>query len=262
MGFSVAASGHALVCGASRGIGRGAALSLARLGARITVLARDSDRLEALLPELVKTGAREVSALVTDLDRRDEAVEAVEALIRDHGPVHILINNTGGPPAGRLLDATEAQILAAIGRHLLVSQRMVQTVLPGMTGAGYGRIVNVLSSSVRVPIAGLGVSNLTRAAMASWAKTLSGELPPGVTINSVLPGKIDTTRLSEIKAAFAARDSVDPGEIERAWVGAIPEGRLGTTDEIGGVIAFLASEAGAFVRGVCLPVDGGQLPSI
>ena len=135
-------------------------------------------------------------------------------------------------------------------------------MLPGMRAAGYGRIINVLSSSVREPIPGLGVSNLTRAAMASWAKSLSRELPPGVTINCVLPGKIDTGRLGEIKAAFASRAGVSEEEIAASWIREIPEGRLGTTEEIGGVIAFLASEAGAFVRGVCLPVDGGQLRSI
>jgi 3-oxoacyl-[acyl-carrier protein] reductase len=135
-------------------------------------------------------------------------------------------------------------------------------LVPGMSAAGYGRIINILSSSVREPIPGLGVSNLVRAAMASWSKTLSRELPPGVTVNSILPGKIDTGRLTEIKAAFATKAGTTVEAVESQWIDAIPEGRLGTTDEIGGVIAFLASPAGSFVRGVCLPVDGGQLRAI
>lgn len=253
---------HALVCGASAGIGRAAALALAARGATITALARREERLQALLPELRTAGAPEAHALIADLDQHEALDTLVPPVLTRSGPVHIWINNTGGPPPGRLLDATEAQMLTAINRHLLSSQRLLGLLRPGMEAEGYGRIINVLSTSVRVPIPGLGVSNLVRAAMASWAKTLSGELPPGVTINCILPGFTATERLSSLAAARAEAQGVSTAEIEAQWRESIPEGRLGKAEELGETIAFLASPAGAYIRGVCLPVDGGRTPSI
>ena len=179
-----------------------------------------------------------------------------------HGPIHIWVNNTGGPPGGRLLDAEPLQLEAALSRHLLSTHAMLQLLVPGMSKANYGRIINVLSTSVREPIPNLGVSNLTRAAVASWAKTLSRELPPGVTINNVLPGFTATDRLSSLAEARAAREGVTVNDVEEAWKSAVPEGRLARPEELGNVIAFLASPAASFVRGTTLPVDGGRLRSI
>lgn len=253
---------HALVCGASQGIGQATAVALAELGATVTVLARNPAKLASLRPILMQAGATETHMLVADLDDRAGLKAAVQDHLAKAGPIHILVNNTGGPPSGPLLDAKEEDFLKAYGRHLLASHLLVQLLAPGMRQAGYGRIVNVLSTSVREPIPGLGVSNTIRATVASWAKTLSRELPPGVTINSVLPGYTDTERLSELSASMAARQGKSPKDVAKGWVDVTPEGRLGRPEELGNVIAFLCSPAASFVRGVVLPVDGGRLHSI
>jgi 3-oxoacyl-[acyl-carrier protein] reductase len=252
---------HALVCGASAGIGRAAALALAGAGASVTALARRADRLEALLPELRAAGAPEARALVADLDDREGLAREVSVLL-EQGPVHVLINNTGGPPAGPLLQADEATFLAAFSRHVLAAHRLAQLTVPGMAQAGYGRIINVVSTSVREPIPNLGVSNTTRGAVASWAKSLSRELPPGVTINNVLPGFTDTERLDSLRQSIAARTGNSLDQVQAAWMAQVPEGRLGLPGELAAAILFLASPAGAFIRGVSLPVDGGRLRSI
>ncbi|HHO52724.1 MAG TPA: SDR family oxidoreductase [Deltaproteobacteria bacterium] len=253
---------HALVCGASRGIGRAAALALAARGASITALARSADRLEALIPELRAAGAPDARALVADLDDHQALAGALDQLLGQHGAVHVVINNTGGPPGGPLSQASPKEILAALHRHLLSAHLILQRTLPGMAEAGYGRFVQVLSTSVREPIDNLGVSNLTRAAVASWAKTLSQELPSGVTINNVLPGFTDTERLGSLKQANAQRTDRTPEAVEAAWLAGVPEGRLGRPEELGAVIAFLASPEASYVRGTSIPVDGGRLRSI
>jgi len=253
---------HALVCGASAGIGRAAALCLASMGADLTILARRADRLAALRPQLLEAGAGSVHPLVADLEDRGALRAAVETLIAERGPVHVLINNTGGPPPGPILDATEDDFLTALGRHLLASHLLVRALVPGMVEAGYGRIVNVISLSVREPIVGLGVSNTVRGAMASWAKTLSKELPPQITVNNVLPGYTDTERLQSLQGTLATDRGVTPEQIAATWLDAVPEGRLGRPEELGAVIAFLASPAASYVRGVSIPVDGGRLSGI
>lgn len=253
---------HALVCGASSGIGRAAAISLAELGANVTVLARRADQLNGLRPILKNAGAGESHALVADLENRDELKAKVAAHLEKVGPVHILLNNTGGPPSGPLLEAKEEDFLKPYGRHLLAAHLLAQLVVPGMKLAGYGRIVNVLSSSVREPIPGLGVSNTIRVAMASWAKTLSRELPPGITINSILPGYIDTERLKHLETEMGLRNGKGAAAVRQGWIDATPEGRLGKPEELGSAIAFLCSPAASFIRGIVLPVDGGRLWSL
>ncbi|MEW6741342.1 MAG: SDR family oxidoreductase [Planctomycetota bacterium] len=253
---------HALVCGASAGIGRAAAISIARRGAAVTVLARSRRKLEELLPVLREAGAREARFLVADHDNRPALAETVRAFLKDNGPVHVLVNNSGGPPGGPILDAGDEDFLTAFGRHLLANHLLVKLVLPGMREAGWGRIVNIISMTVREPIVGLGVSNTVRGAVASWAKTLSLELPPGITINNVLPGYADTERLAALKESIAARTGVSEAEVERAWIASVPEERLGRPEELGAAVAFLASPEASFVRGVSLLVDGGRTRGI
>lgn len=253
---------HALVCGASSGIGRAAARALARRGAVISLLARRRDLLESLREELRAEGAAEARVLVADLDDPEAAGALVAAHRREHGPVHILVHNTGGAPSGPILDAAPEAFLSAFRRHVLSAHRLLREVLPDMRAAGWGRIVNVLSTSVREPIPGLGVSNTIRGAMAAWAKTASRELPPGVTINNVLPGYTDTERLGDLSRALAGRQGRDPSQVRADWIALVPEGRLAHPDEIAAAIVFLASPEASFIRGQSLAVDGGRLSAI
>lgn len=253
---------HALVCGASSGIGRASAVALASLGADVTVLARRSGLLRELVAELTAGGAPAARSISVDLEDRPALSTAVQRLLDEVGPVHVLVNNAGGPPSGPILEATEADFLVALERHLLASHLLVRAVVPGMTEAGFGRIVNIISLSVREPIVGLGVSNTVRGAMASWAKTLSKELPAAITINNVLPGYTATERLGSLQSAIAERSGVTLEDVENSWLDKVPEGRLGKPGELGAVVAFLASPAASYIRGVSLPVDGGRLSGI
>ncbi len=255
-------SRHALVCGASAGIGRSAALALAGLGAEVTALARSRDALETLMPELERAGSPRARFVVADHDERKQLKTAVEGLIQREGPIQVLVNNSGGPAPGPILEATEDDFLAAFGRHLLANHLLVRLTLPGMRRSGFGRIVNVISVSVREPLPGLGVSNTIRGAVASWAKTLSRELPPQVTVNNLLPGFTGTERLMSLRKQMAEQSGTAEEAIQERWQSMIPEGRIGRPEELGAVIAFLASPAASYVRGVSLPVDGGRLQGI
>jgi len=253
---------NVLVCGASAGIGRASALAIATLGATVCVAARRAERLERLLPELESAGAAGAHAFTVDLE--DPA--AIDALVRATqsavGTVHVLINNAGGPPSGPLLQAESQDFLTAFQRHLFASHQLVKALVPGMEAASYGRIVNIISTSVREPIPNLGVSNTLRAAMGGWSKTLSRELPPNITINNLLPGFTDTERLSSLADAIAARTGSSAEQVHANWLAQVPEGRLGKPEELAAVIAFLVSPAAAYVRGVSLAVDGGRMKSI
>ncbi len=255
-------SRHALICGASAGIGRAAALAIAGLGADVTALARSRSALEGLMPELERAGTPRARFVVADHDDRPRLKAAVEGLIQREGPVHVLVNNSGGPAPGPILEAKEEEFLAAFGRHLLVNHLLVRLTLDGMRRAGYGRIINVISTSVREPLPGLGVSNTTRGAVASWAKTLSRELPPGITINNLLPGLTATERLQSLQQQLAEQTGTTAEAIQASWESTIPERRVAQPEELGAVIAFLASPQASYLRGVSLPVDGGRLNSI
>ncbi|MGE4133999.1 MAG: SDR family oxidoreductase [Bdellovibrionales bacterium] len=247
----------ALVGGASQGIGRATAELLAARGARLILISRRIEVLETLRASLPNPSAHR--SLAVDLERTDEVSLSLSRLILEIGPVSIWVNNSGGPKAGPLMEAGPVEMERAFRGHLLASQTILRSVLPGMRELGYGRIINVLSTSVKVPIPNLGVSNLIRAAMASWAKTLSAEIGPfGITINNVLPGFTKTERLVGLAADAAGRTGKSRGEVEAEWIRSIPARRLAEPAETAEAIAFLASPRAAYINGVSLPVDGGR----
>jgi 3-oxoacyl-[acyl-carrier protein] reductase len=254
---------HALVCGASEGIGRAAAWALAEQGANVTVLARREPVLSELVAALSRTHPGQTHAfLIADLSDR----AGLKRVLDDHvalGPVHILINNTAGPPGGPAHAATPENYLGVFEQHLIANQTLLQAVLPGMKAAGWGRIVNVISTSVKEPIANLGVSNTIRGAVASWAKTLASELGPfGITVNNVLPGYTRTQRLEQILKERSAATGKSTADIAQAMIGTVPAGRFAEAGEIAAAIAFLASPAAGYINGVNLPVDGGRTRSL
>lgn len=250
---------NALVCGASQGIGRAAAIELARLGTSVTIVARSEEVLSGVVAELPSDDVQTHGYLVADFANRDALREKVAGHIASVGAVHVLVNNTGGPPAGPVLDADEAALTQAFGNHLLCNQMLVQSVTPGMKQASYGRIINIISTSVIAPIRGLGVSNTIRGAVANWARTLAGELAPhGITVNNILPGFVDTQRLRSIFEGRAKKTRTTYEAVLEQALATIPVGRLGDPSELGAVIGFLASPAAAYVNGVNLPVDGGR----
>ena len=254
---------HALVCGASQGIGRACALELAQLGANVTVLARREDVLQALADELPRIHAAQkhgyIAADSGDIDTLRAQAEALAA----GAPVHILVNNSGGPPPGPVLDAKVDAFLDAYRKHLLANHVLAEAVIPGMRAEGYGRIINIISTSVKEPIVGLGVSNTTRWAVASWAKTLATELAPfGITVNNVLPGSTKTPRIEQIVATRAQKAGRSVDETQRAMEQEVPMRRFAEPSEIAAAVAFLASPAAAYITGINLPVDGGRTRSL
>lgn len=250
---------NALVCGASRGIGRAAAVELAALGANVTVVARSEDKLQAVVASLdIKKGQKH-SFMIADFTQPDELKDKITTQLEKASRFHILINNTGGPPAGPAHTATLADFERAFAQHLLCNHVLMQALLPGMKDAGYGRIINVISTSVKAPIMGLGVSNTIRGAVANWSKTLSMEVAKfGITVNNVLPGATDTDRLDEIIAGKASKQGKTKDDIIAEEKSHIPVGRFGMPEELAAAIGFLASPAAAYINGINLPVDGGR----
>jgi 3-oxoacyl-[acyl-carrier protein] reductase len=253
----------ALVCGSTQGIGWATATALAEAGATVVLIARDSARLADALARLPVPSQQRHHSLVADFGDPMAARATVTAWLEDHGPAHVLVNNSGGPPAGPIVAATAEAFLAAFHSHLLMSHLLSQAVLPGMRDAGYGRIVNIVSTSVRQPIKGLGVSNTTRGAVASWAKTLAGEVGPfGITVNNVLPGATRTGRLDAVIDGKARSTGQSRATIERELLAEIPLGRFGDPTEIAAAVAFLASPAAGYITGVSLAVDGGRTTAL
>lgn len=248
----------ALVCGASQGIGEAAARLLAERGARILALARHQDKLSELIKSLPGSGHK---FFAVDLSNNDHLQDLAPSFLNEQ--IHILINNAGGPKGGLLYQAPFEEFEAPLKAHLFASHILVQTVLPAMKAESYGRIINIISTSVKTPIAQLGVSNTVRGAMANWAKTLAGELAPfGVTVNNILPGYIRTSRFTSLLSSTAQTAQTTEDVIEERWKAAIPMGRIGEPKEVAEVIAFLASPAASYVTGINVPVDGGRTPSL
>lgn len=252
----------ALVCGSTQGIGKASAIELAVLGASVTLLARNEVKLKETLAELPATAGQKHNYLIADFASPDHLKTVVEN--HAHGnEIHILINNTGGPPGGPALTAGLDEFTRAFSNHLLCNHILVQAAVPSMKKDNYGRIINVISTSVKMPIKGLGVSNTIRGAVANWAKTLATELGPfGITVNNVLPGASMTARLEAIIHDRAEKQKKTIEQVTHDMIAEIPAGRISTAEEVAAAVAFLATPAAAYINGINVPVDGGRTGSL
>ncbi|HET6996051.1 MAG TPA: SDR family oxidoreductase [Chitinophagaceae bacterium] len=252
----------AMICGSTQGIGLAIAEELALLGAQCTLLARNEDRLKAVVQQLNKDRGQQHSYLVADFTKPDEVKKIISIYVQDK-PVHILINNTGGPPGGPVIEATEQAFVDAFNQHLVCNHILTTAVIPSMKKANYGRVINIISTSVKIPLKNLGVSNTIRGAVASWAKTMANELGQfNITVNNILPGSAKTQRLDSIIANNAAAKHKTINEIEEEMKREIPMKRFAEPGEVAAVAAFLASPAASYVNGTSIPVDGGRTGSI
>lgn len=249
---------RAVVCGSTQGIGKASAIELALLGAEITLVARNEESLKSTLKELSATAGQKHDYLVADFNFPDQLKEKINQYVKNK-EFHILINNTGGPPGGQAIDASIEEFIKAFSSHLICNQIMVQAIVPAMKKANYGRIINIISTSVKVPLRGLGVSNTTRGAVASWAKTLSFELGPfGITVNNVLPGTTMTGRLDAIIRTKAEKSGKSYEVVKDEMIAEVPAGRISEPYEVAAAVAFLASPAAGYINGINVPVDGGR----
>ena len=252
----------ALVCGSTQGIGWSIAQALASHGATCILFARNAQVLKEKVAELAQPCQQLHHHAVADFNDQAQLRKVVSELVKQH-TIHILINNTGGPRAGMISDALAADFESAFRQHLLANHLLAQAVIPGMKTTGFGRIINIISTSVRIPIENLGVSNTIRAAVASWSKTMANEVGSfGITVNSILPGYTDTQRLRTLIEANALRRGVPALIIEQEMKESIPARRFGKPEEVAAVAAFLASPAAAYVNGISIPVDGGKTGTI
>ena len=249
----------ALVCGSTQGLGYASAAELALLGCHVVLMARNEEKLKEAVKTLDNSRGQQHQYLVADFADISAVKTAIDSFIKNN-TVHILVNNTGGPPGGTALAAKPEDFLSAFNNHLINNHNLTQAVVPGMKEAGFGRIINIISTSVKNPIAGLGVSNTIRAAVANWAKTLASELGPfGITVNNVLPGFTKTVRADYVISAKAKAGNMTEEAVLQQLVDEIPAGRIGQPEEFGAAVAFLASPAAAYINGINLPVDGGRL---
>ena len=252
-------SKNALVCGSTQGIGKATAMALAEEGANVTLLARNEAVLKSVLAELPNSGDQQHSYLVADFSDPENVKSAVAA----NNNFHILINNTGGSKSGSIYEASPAQFSDAFQMHVVVNQILVQALVPYMKSEGYGRIINIISTSVKEPIPGLGVSNTIRNAVANWSKTMAGELAEfGITMNNVLPGFTDTARLDQIITAKATKANTSEEEMTKIMKEFVPAKRFAKPEETAAAVTFLASAKASYINGINLPVDGGRTKSL
>ena len=248
---------NALVGGSTQGIGKATAKALAEEGANVTLIARDEQALKQIVAQLPGPGQH--GYIVADFSKPSE----LEKAVADHHDHHILVNNTGGPKSGLIYEAELDEFRNAFNMHVICNQILLKACLPFMKSEGYGRVINVISTSVKEPIPGLGVSNTIRNAVANWAKTLSGELASfGITVNNVLPGFTDTARLHQIIKIKAEREGTSKDEMEQIMKNYVPARRFAQPEETAHAIAFLASAKAAYINGINLPVDGGRTKSL
>jgi 3-oxoacyl-[acyl-carrier protein] reductase len=253
---------RALVCGSSQGIGKASALELALMGANVCLLARNKEALVNVLNELAQHEGQKHEILIADFNNPEQLREVINDYVTEKN-IDVLINNTGGPAGGQAIDANEEEFINAFNMHLICNQILVQSIVPGMKKNGFGRIINIISTSVKTPLKGLGVSNTIRGAVASWAKTLSLELGPfGITVNNVLPGFTMTGRLEFLINSIAEREGKNFESVKDEMISTIPAGRIADAAEVAAAVAFLASPASSYINGINVPVDGGKTQSL
>lgn len=254
----------ALVCGSTQGIGKAAAMALAKCGASVVLIARNEKRLNSVLEELPHVNDnQEHGILVADFTDSENLKGKIDQFVSSGKTVDILVNNTGGPPGGPIREASTQEFLDAFNQHLICNHILVQGLYPGMVENNYGRIINVISTSVKQPIEGLGVSNTVRGAVANWSKTLATELGPfGITVNNILPGATATERLTDILQNVAKKIDGSYEDAENMMKNVTPAKRFAQPEEIANAIVFLASPEAGYINGINLPVDGGRTKSL
>ncbi len=253
---------NAVICGSTQGIGLAVARELAAAGANCVLLARNEERLRKALSILHRAQAQVHGYSVADFKDTDAVRSAIAGIVSERN-IHVLINNTGGPAPGDITDATDADLEQAFRQHVVNNQALVQAVIPGMQQSAYGRIINIISTSVKVPLPNLGVSNTIRAAVAGWAKTLSNELGRyNITVNNVLPGFTNTQRIQSIIKMTMEQEEITEQEAIARLCEPIPLKRFAAPEEIANMVAFLASPAASYITGTSVRVDGGRTGAI
>lgn len=254
---------RALVGGSTQGIGKAVAQELALMGAHVTLIARNAEELENVKSGLLNLKQQKHHTLVADYSNHDQVKDVVSGYLAKGNEIHILVNNTGGPAGGPILQDEPEKFLSTFNQHLICNHILAQLCMDGMIASGYGRIINIISTSVKAPLPNLGVSNTIRAAVASWAKTLANEVGKyGVTVNNVLPGATATQRLENIIKAKATKTAQQDETVKEEMMKEIPLARFADATEIANAVAFLASPAAAYITGINLPVDGGRLSTL
>jgi 3-oxoacyl-[acyl-carrier protein] reductase len=253
---------RAVVCGSTQGIGKASALELAKLGAQVTLIARNEEKLKDACRELPARDGQHHNYLVADFNFPEALKDRVKEFAK-HNVVHILLNNTGGPLTGPAIDAEVKDFVNAFSSHLLCNHILTQAFVDSMKREKYGRIINIISTSVKVPIKGLGVSNTIRGAVANWAKTLSNELAHfGITVNNVLPGATRTARFDSVLKSKSEKTGIDQQQLIDEMINDIPARRIASPEEVASLVAFLATPAAAYINGTSIPVDGGRTGSL
>lgn len=254
---------NALVCGSTAGIGKATAILLAREGANVTLIARNEEKLKSVLNELSRNNEQNHSYLVADFSKPVQLQKTVTDFIEKNHGFHIVVNNTGGPRSGAILDATLEQFEQTFTMHLKCNHVLAQATIPFMKTKCYGRIINIISTSVKEPIPGLGVSNTIRGAVGNWSKTLADEVAEfGITVNNILPGFTETERLNEIINIKASKENKSEEEMANMMKHYTPAKRFAKPEETASAIVFLASEKASYINGINLPVDGGRTKSL
>jgi 3-oxoacyl-[acyl-carrier protein] reductase len=253
----------ALVCGSTQGIGKAIALKLSEMGCAIILVSRNEEKLQATLSELDTSQGQTHQFLKVDFSDPLQIKEKIDSFLKNHSGVHILINNSGGPKGGPIKDASTEEFIITFNQHLICNHILVQALYPKMIELGYGRIINIISTSVKQPLPNLGVSNTIRGAVASWSKTLANELGQyGITVNNVLPGATDTIRLKELVEIKSQKTGQSIEKIFEEMANESPMKRIAKPHEVAAAVAFLASPEASYINGINLPVDGGRTKSL